>query len=632
MAAEALVPVVAGEAASKRAGCASKTRRQPAVALHPKWERLVVLLIIIVQAVWAIAIPVKNVVMMTNPEFRADSTTTESAEYTFLPSENVTVAIPGRDIVPLLRDVLRVALGQRMIRENFEAAGAFDLDSAYQLLSPEDFHVIAQYYTILFQTTEFPGGIMTPRAQHFNTDDIAKLPQDTLGVWVRPTDTTKTNRFIRLSCSAENAKLDGTRCLQSGTPFVCYDFPVKGAVRDYEHVSFDRLRDTAGLANNIGQLYLIEVFHSTMATLFGTRSWKKTLDAIQFSTLPNVALTNAFASVFSDDGRPMILEKYVDTFNLPLAVMSTTNLESCEVSELFSSKFYTKAYALQLIQTALNEYGLYDSTAVVVHPPNQTEAIVAPILEYDLFITSGVRYEPMSDAGSRNLAGVTVASMSTAATRFKLDKKVDGTQAYGTSLRMLQFMASYPEYYSYQRRELRKTASGTAFDVVEYSVLGSSSSGLNTFKANWWANTMGVYRLRELPADPASTTRVFDKWWDEEAKFARWFANLERSDDAPFHLFDKYLDIAPHQVVINDNPLTACHRAFFRTLTKITYLSILTFSQLPSYAVFMSNINGGAAPWFKTMMLRSELYGETIAGGRHAFTFSSDDTTREDWS
>lgn len=598
----------------------------PFLALSPAWERRIALLIVLVQAVWAIVVPIKNVAMMSNPVFRADSTDTENSAYTFVPKENATIIVPGRNIVPLLQRVLSIVLDNRVIRENFESVGSFDLDTAYQLLSPEDFHVISQYYALVFQATEFPGGVMTPRAQHFRAaGNESELPADALGVWIRPTDPDQSDWFLRLSCSAENSKLDGTRCFQGNSSDVCFDFPKKGDVRRYESVSLELSRNNSGMANNIGLLFLIEDFQSTMTALFSTKSWKKTLESVQFVTNVDAALNNAFSSVYGADGRPLVAEKYTATFSLPTSLMQTKNLESCAISEVIGARFYTKAFVVQLIQSALVKYDLYNPEEALMQPPNQTEVIVSSILNFDLVLTSGARYAPLSDTGSKRFVGVTLATVDTASMHLKLDKKLNGEQVFGSSIRMLEYMTYYPEYYSYLTHEL-KIAAGEPFDQVNLSILGGGTSGLFTFKNNWWGNTMQVYRLRERPSNLESVARV-DPWWDDEAKFALWFEKLERTSEAPYRMFDKYMDIAPHQVVRNDNPATACHRAFFKALTKVAFLSLLSITQLPSYLVFMSNINGATA-WFKTTMRKSELYGETIDGTRRAFSYSLDAVTR----
>lgn len=626
MAEHSVAPVATGAKDSAWTPLRQRRGYVPFLAFSQIWERRIAIFIVLVQAVWAIAVPIKNVAMITNPVFRADSIDTENSAYAFLPSENATVVVPGKDVVPLLQKVLSIVLGSRVIRGNFEAVGSFDLGTAYQLLSPEDFHVIAQYYAVVFQATEFPGGVMTPRPRYFSTTSESELPTNALGVWIRPTDVNQSDWLLKLSCSAENTKLDGTRCFQGNTSDVCYDFPKKGDVRSYERMNLESFRNSSGMANSIGLLFVIEVFHSTMAALFSTKTWKKTLETVQFVTNADAALNNAFSSVYASDGRPLIAEKHAAAFSLPTSLMQTKNLESCVNSEVIASRFYTKAFVLKLIQSALVEYDVYNPEDALIQAPNQTDTIVSSVLSFDLALTSGARYGPLSDAGSKRFAGVTLATVNTASMHLKLDKKLNGEQVFGSSVRMLEYMAYYPEYYSYQQHEVKTATTGESFDQVSLSILGSGTSGLFTFKGNWWGNTMAVYRLRERPRDPESAAQV-DPWWDDEAKFALWFEKLERTSDAPFHMFDKYMDITPLQVVLNDNPVTACHRAFFKALTKIAFLSLLSLTQLPSYLLFMSNINGATA-WFKSTLRNSELYGETIDGSRFAFSYSLDAVMR----
>ncbi|KAF1326377.1 hypothetical protein FI667_g8565, partial [Globisporangium splendens] len=586
----------------------------PVTVTAVSWERHLAIVIVVAQAIWAIAVPIKNVAVISNPTFRVDSVETEThahwdPQYHGVNS-SASFVIPGDAIVPTLEQVLDIVIGQREIRSNFETIGSFDLDTAYQLLVPTDFHVVSKYYTMLFQATEFPGGVMTPRTRYFG-NDVGAIPDDALGVWVQPKNASGqggSDWLLQLSCSQENAKLQGTCCFQGNTTHVCYDFPKKDDdPRRYEAADLHEMMrgsttnpPTAGFANNIGQLHLINIFHETMTALFNTKSWKKTLEIMQYVASDDEALANAFPSVLNkDDGHPIILESNADNFELRVDMLKTRNIESCLLSETLSSRFYTRAFVLELIQSKLLEYEQYAPRA---------------------------RYEPVSDAGTKRIGGMTLASVTTASMQLKLDKKLNGEQVYGSSLRMLEYMAYYPEYYSYLQHDVHaSTQAHAAYDSFTFSILGSATSGLNTFKDDWWGNTMGVFRLCELPKSTG-----MDPWWDDELQIAAWFQRLEASINASFYIFDRHLDIQPANLVLNDDLKTCCHRAFFKALTKLAFLSLLGVSQLPTYLVFMSNINGGARPWFLTTMLRYALTGETIAGTRYEFSYSRDSASRRD--
>ncbi|DAZ96951.1 TPA: hypothetical protein N0F65_012054 [Lagenidium giganteum] len=561
---------------------------------------------------WALAVPIKNVVMITTPTFRLDNIETSKAPYVYAHAEHKTVVMPGADIEPLLRRVLEIVIGNDAIRNSLVALGSFDIDTIYQMLTPQDFHTVSRYYAALFQATEFPGGVYTHRPR-FLGPSTASMPPDALGLWLRPVNGSP-DWMLKFSCSPPNDVLNGMRCFRGNTTDVCYDFPGPGEQRRYEPVDLSDIRVNSGLLNNIGQLYIFEVFHSVVASLFSTKSWKKALERQQYVPNESEALAKAFLSVFKNEV-PLLLEKNGNMIGLFLNTLNTTILESCLHAEMVGSYFYTKAFVLDIIQQSLVRHNIFNPNELLIQIPTRTRAFVKPVLQADLFLTSGVRFGEIKSSGRRIFSSMTLTSMVESSMRFKLDKKVNGDLQFGSSIRMLQFMAYYPEYYSHLETSVRDAVDESAnqlvqyqYDQFQYSILGGAMSGMNTFKNDWWANTMGVYRLAEVPREP----------------------NLEGSAEAPFFLLNDFFDIASPGAALDESPLTRCHRAFYKTLGKFAFVGLLTISQPPAFLVFMSNAEGGAKPWFADTIRRFELYGENIAGKRHAFPFSSSIVARKD--
>ncbi|KAF0704951.1 hypothetical protein As57867_007171, partial [Aphanomyces stellatus] len=124
------------------------------------------------QVFWALVIPIKNVVIIPFPSFRNDELVTASQSYA---GYNTTpnVSFTGPQVLEILQDVLAISLDNPQVRAVFEHASDFAIDQLGQVLSPQNHATFAQYYSLVFQSSEFPGGVFTPR-----TDTIVSIQPD----------------------------------------------------------------------------------------------------------------------------------------------------------------------------------------------------------------------------------------------------------------------------------------------------------------------------------------------------------------------------------------------------------------------------------------------------------------------
>ncbi|DAZ96952.1 TPA: hypothetical protein N0F65_012055 [Lagenidium giganteum] len=234
---------------------------------------------------------------------------------------------------------------------------------------------------------------------------------------------------------------------------------------------------------------------------------------------------------------------------------------------------------------------------------------------------------------TRLFDGGELASVANVTMRLKQDRKHNGETVYGSSVRMLQYMTYYPGLYSHLNASSQLLLDSVTqelqqYDVHTFRIIGSGTSGLNTFKDDWWASTMQTYRLAEIPNN--STTPVFDAWWDEEARVAAWFGGVERSPSAPFFMLDRYFRIKSTGIVLDDDPTTRCHRALFKTLGKLLFMGVTSQVSTIGYTVFMSDADGHIRAWAQNVARKFELHGETLVGKKYAFSYSPSAVVRKD--
>lgn len=591
------------------------------------------LLIVFLQGLWAWAIPLKNIATVTLPFTRPDASKTQTLPYRYVDASTDIVfssvapqAIPGTEIPPLLKNVLDIILTDDLVRQKLTERGGFDVSAVYSLLNLEAFAVMAKYASLVHQATEFPGGRLTTRPLG---DQESKLT-----VVLREPSSGQATRNLTyaLYCSHDNAALKATRCTRVDDGYPC-DADTS-TVHTYEDVDLEALGDGTGLRNNVALLYVIDYFHQAMATLLASQDWSTALDDLSFNQTTPFALDAGATTVFTSDGHPYLMSTDAFVIGLQATEMKSTgtldvqgSLDSCVAAEIVVAQFYVRALVLRLIQDALvAQRSLFKSESPQITVPSTMDTVLAPVWKHSILITSGARAIAPRTTVTRFFKQ-DVATVTMAAAQFKLDRKeASASQVPGSSLRLLQYMVFYTDIVS--RFSSTVSADGS-YDTQTYTLIGWLGSDITTFRDSYTASSLMVYHLAELSATDAPR----DTYWDDEAQYALYFKGLESSmATAPFKVFDSHLVIKSGARVApsDDEPATRCHRALFKVVTKLVYLSLLELSKPASYLMYMGEVSSGAKPWLLSQAFNEELLSETFSGERLAFAYRNGPYTRKD--
>ncbi|TMW68450.1 hypothetical protein Poli38472_005918 [Pythium oligandrum] len=598
----------------------------------PKRMNKLALLVVLLQASWAIIIPFKNVATISYPSVRPDLSRTQTWPYMYSdPSNELAfsakpVMFRGFEIPDLLNQVLAIAFTNDWVLQQFLDMGTFDIDAVFKLLSLEEFEVMSQYYALLHQVSEFPGGHFTPRAFATSDDAPSKLTvllrDSSVGAGETPRDIP-----IELACSTEHAFLEATQCTRDD------GYPCDGdenTVRHLTDVNLTTLATGTGLENSISLLYVIEYFHEVMSAIIGRQSWIQALHDLNYNQTVEDALASGSTSAYKDN-TPYILDSDAFLLGIQAAKMESSMLDSCVAAELVVGKFFVRTFVLNLIHGALVRYELFHGSGVYINVPTTLPAILEPVFKTNITLTSGARALPSHQRYTAFLKHVRVASVTTAATQFKFGRKTTrSAQATGSSMGMLQAMVYYPDIVStFTSSFTTDTTTGITSDLQTYKLLGAVGSEVMTFKDSYTVNSMKVYHLAELRH--GSDGRL-DRWWDDEAEYAAVFQAMEASPLAPFNVFNSYLHIesATRVAPTDDDANTRCHRALFKVVAKVAYLALLETFKPASYLMFMGEVSNGAKNWLINQIFNEELIAESFSGERLAFTYRNGPYTRKD--
>lgn len=600
--------------------------RTPSKSAPSLFNRMTVL-ILCLQAAWAVVIPLKNIATVVYPTTRPDALVTQVESYVY--DDTTEAQVRGTDIVPLLRNVLDVVLSNDFVRNQLEAGGSFDLDSIYKMLSLTEFASISKYYALVLQVTQFPGGAFTPRPFPSTTSP------ESVSILLRDSSDTSTDIrdiAINLACLEANAFLSASKCT-SGDGLPCpNEYVQQNETRVYSDVDLKSLSIGSGLENNVGLMFVIEFFQQTMDAVFATQDWYDALQDLSYNESIEVSLASGMLSAYKN-GTPYLLDTDALLLGIQVGDMQTAQLASCITTELTVAQFYTRSYVLHLVRESLVSYGLYDaSTHDPILLPTATVGILDPIFAFNISITSSVQASSMKQQRTSLFQRAQVATLTTEAGRLKLDHKFNSAnQVHGSSIRMLQYMSFYPELLSvYESEYVTGSGSDGAYDSQDYKLVGASGSGVNTFKdsALTTAASWMVFPLKELRKAESPN----DSWWDDEAMYASWFQDLEASTKAPFYAFDTNLTLTTttRTAPVDDNEATRCHRALFKVIGKVIYLALLRLSAPTSYLMFQSDVLEGHREWLLNQIYNQELASDGFFGERVTLTYRNGPYTRKD--
>ncbi|GAB9463347.1 hypothetical protein Gpo141_00000811 [Globisporangium polare] len=581
------------------------------------------LCIVFIQALWAIVVPIKNIATVYYPSTRPDSTRTSALPYEY--EQELPSVFPGKDLVPLFNEVLDITLSNYAVRSELEASGTFDIDRIYSLIALDEFAAMSQYYALVLQSSEFPGATLTPR------DFSPAAANEKLSVLLRRSagDNDMGDIEIDLACAQESAFMKASRCTGSdGYPCVG-DTPQEGEKRTFEDVDLHTLSNNSGLENNVGLLFMVDFFHQAMSTLFAAKDWTAALETLNYVQLADEALDIGSLSSYKDN-TPYLSESDAFLVAVQAAQMETTQLSSCVASELVVGQFYTRTFILNIIQSALVSFDLFDGVSEPIVVPSTTDAVLKPIFAFDLHVTSGAQSGKIQVEHTNFLKHFRMGSLTMVTSQLKLDHAFSSaTQVTGSSMRMLQAMAFFPDILSVFDSDTKGSGS-SAYDYQNYKLIGATGSGINAFKdSSTGANTWMVYPMAEIGTSEAPA----DSWWDEAQEYASWFQEQEADmSTAPFRVFNDHLSISSTLRITpaDDNNQTRCHRALFKVLGKVAYLALVGLSKPTSYLMFMSEVSVDHRTWLLNQVFAEELVGENFFGDRVAFPYRSGAFTRKD--
>lgn len=583
-------------------------------------------LILCLQAAWAVVIPLKNIATVVYPTTRPDALITQVKPYVY--SDTTEALVQGTDIVPLLQNVLDIVLSNDFVRKQLEAGGSFDIDSIYQMLSLAEFASISKYYALVLQVTQFPGGTFTPRpfSSTISSQSVSILLRDSSN-----TSTEIRDIAINLACLESKAFLSAAKCTSSDGLPCPNEYVQQNETREYSDIDLKSIGTGSGLENNVGLMFVIEFFQQTMDAVFATQDWYDALQDLSYNESVEVSLESGMLSAYKN-GTPYLLDTDALLLGIQVGDMQTAQLASCITTELTVAQFFTRSYVLHLVRESLVSYGLYGaSTHGPILLPSMTIGILDPVFAFNISITSGAQASSIKQQRTSFFQRAHVATLTTETARLKLDHKFNSAnQFHGSSIRMLQYISFFPVLLSVYESEYITGSSDGAYDFQNYKLVGASGSGVDTFKdsslttaASWMVFPLKELRKAESPNDT---------WWDDEADYAAWFQNLEASTNAPFYAFDTNLTLmtTSRTAPVDDNVATRCHRALFKVIGKVIYLALQRLSAPTLYLMFQSDVLQGHREWLLDQIYKEELVSDGFFGERVTLAYRNGPYTRKD--
>ncbi|DAZ95616.1 TPA: hypothetical protein N0F65_000099 [Lagenidium giganteum] len=216
------------------------------------WWRALAMCIVLGQALWALAIPIKNVVVMSYPSFMDDIE--ETITNVMYPGFNHSMPThSGPQVLQLAQEVLELSVGDSTIHRRFEEEGDFiidDLESACTQTSTRRLDILRRRKRWL------------PSTRHARRRSSSRTRAPTK---IRPT--------ITLTCSSDKAVLQGMLCTDGVTngPYGDSSFD-NGQPKNLTTLKPINLAhvvgDQAGWQNSVGLITFIDFFHQMMRQVF----------------------------------------------------------------------------------------------------------------------------------------------------------------------------------------------------------------------------------------------------------------------------------------------------------------------------------------------------------------------------
>ncbi|RHY50510.1 hypothetical protein DYB30_009096 [Aphanomyces astaci] len=561
---------------------------------------LLVTLVVLLQAIWAVGVPVRNILLFPLPTFNYDNSSTASQVFTGF-DKSAKLKFTGPEVRAVVNEALTISLTNPEVRKVFETSGEYSIDELGQVLTPADHKTFARLYAMVFQSSEFPAGTFTPR-------------QETI-VRNNPDGTQDSYTVV---CRAEDATLNGAVCVDStGAP--CTKLTSATTITNVDLGTVLGSGTVSGWQNNVAMISFVEFFYHTMRQVFAKQDWATVVAA-------SVASRQFGSGVFTSDGQ-LVETSALFVLISNSTVPSSTAVSNCLASEIVLSELYIATFTLQLIQDALLKHNLYHATPVVPKNELVTARALAALDGQTLYITSAAGYYSYEET-TNQLFGRTMTSTAISSTVLKRDLVLNSAEYMGSSVRHLVALASDWEGYL----SSVKQTNGDKTMAVETRVLGSMFGGYLGFKDDPVHNTMGVFKLSERPATQQSDESSL-AYFDQEAKIAHWYASFENEkggNNLLRHVIAHFGTIRVEffknvmVAVTTDTYETSCYQALMRRVSQIVWLTALRLHPGLQYLVFMSAQNDVTDyQWFLQQMMVNSVVGENAYGGRVQFPYTT---------
>ncbi|GLE06468.1 hypothetical protein PINS_up015715 [Pythium insidiosum] len=541
---------------------------------------------------------------MPFPRVVTDSQVPSAIAYDRTSASTTSRRLTGPEVYKVVRAVVNMSLSQPELRRVFESKGDFAIDEIGSLLTPEQHHLFAQYYALVFQASEFPAGGFVKRSQ------TVALRRASDGAWVD----------VTLTCSASDS-LPGLSCLSPrGTVCDPGDWIYRPFTLKLAPVDLPALTASTGWSNRISTLAFITWTHNAMRSLFAAKNWAQVF--ADTNDMKNHQLEQNDTRLLYTNGYT-IIDHHVfnQTKTGEWLDLGYRKFESCFGSEYLLASYYANYFALDAIQDALLDADIYAATRLL----NKTtarhfDAAWDSIFRHDVLLTSGAGAVDFRDSQQLFLRSeMTRATVSQWA--LKPDRPMSGPMQMGSSLRMMNYMSWYRNsYYSF----LNSSVVGDVV-VADWRQFGGYFVGFNGFKYDFARATMGVYRLAEQRAD--RTVNDPAQSFARERAIARWFAQHER--ESPNSLVAVLRDVwGADESVAFDPTTSGCPHAFLRMLAQSAWILALERRPVLSHLAYMSITDvDDPAPWFYSQLTVNSLVGENIVGDRVRFPFNREEGT-----
>ncbi|DBA04928.1 TPA: hypothetical protein N0F65_006930 [Lagenidium giganteum] len=557
------------------------------------WKALA-MCIVLGQALWALAIPIKNVVVMSNPSF-IDDTEETITNATYPGCNHAMPTLSGQQVLQLVQEVLDLSVGDTTIRRKFEEKGDFTIDDLASILHPDQHKTFGLYYGLVLQSSEVLAAKYTPRQETI----IIKNPK------------TNKDTTITLSCSEDKAVLKGMLCTDGITGGPCDDSSWQQCIRPLllgEHLPHDLVEE-------------VNERHEADTVLPSSRGAnnRRDIDRIELGrrcrTYQDInAVYNPYRldTPFSDDNNLVMPDESTFWAN-DGAYLSNgkTKIESCATSEMVLGYIYTRRYVIDMVQTQLLAQGLYQVDKNLVETKQFIKDRTKPIFDTTLSVTIGAGFTSFTDI-VRRLAKVEMTEKAVSSVLLKRDRAMQGAMLMGSSIRHIWHLCRYPNsFYSYMTPEVR---GDTLY--LDYMQIGSWHSGFNGMKFDFTRNVMAVIKLSERT--PSEGTGISEDWFKREQDFADWYRMYEVKSGGLVDLVIKYFGT----MNVDAAKQTQCYQGLLRKIAQVSWIMALRAKPVMNHLVYTAMEAGGdPAGWTLKQMLLDEIVVENPYGYRSSIPY-----------